>query len=130
MTICYAITEGEYSDYRVRGIYTTKEKADAALCKYGIDAEIEEFPLDPDVPGPPEGMSGYKCGESIFGEVFASSRTPYEMKEWRKEKMGEVIPEFGGKYGVWLWAQNEKHAIKIAAEKFARKRAIDAGIAC
>jgi hypothetical protein len=34
-----------------------------------------------------------------------------------------------GPYYIYLWARDKDHAIKVAAEKFAHQRAIDAGIA-
>jgi hypothetical protein len=128
MATCYAITEGEYSDYKVLAVFTAREKAESELPKYGSYAEIEEFPLDPLVPAPPPGMAGYCCGLDFTGNIFASPRTLYEMTQY--EKPGIVHHAFRpGDYRVMLWARHEDHAIKIAAEKFARQKAIDAGIA-
>jgi hypothetical protein len=132
MATCYAITEGEYSDYKVLAVFSTKELAEKELPNYSIvryPAKIEEFPFDPLVPTPPPGMAGFCCGTGISGDVFALSRTPHEMAKC--ENVGEVTTGLSRKdYRVLLWARDKDHAIKIAAEKFARQKAIDSGIAC
>jgi 1,2-phenylacetyl-CoA epoxidase PaaB subunit len=47
------------------------------------------------------------------------------------ENVGAVTTGLSRKdYMVVLWARDKEHAIKIAAEKFARQKAIDSGIAC
>lgn len=129
---CFAITQGEYSDYKVLAVFTEREMAEAELPKYGTplyQAEIEEFPLNPVAPTPPAGMTCFYCSEDPGGNAYAMSAASYEM-------IGEgslvgSVPFFNGKvrYSVHVWARNRDHAIKIAAEKFARQRAIDAGIA-
>jgi hypothetical protein len=134
MATCYAITEGEYSDYKVLAVFSTKELAEKELPNYSIvlypaKIEIEEFPFDPEVPTPPPGMAGFCCGTSISGDVFASARTPHEMAKC--ENVGEVKTGlFRKDYIVLLWARDKEHAIKIAVQKFARQKAIDSGIAC
>jgi hypothetical protein len=132
MATCYAITEGEYSDYKVLAVFSTKELAEKELPNYSIvryPAKIEEFPFDPVVPAPPPGMAGFCCGTGISGDVFASARTPHEMATY--ENVGAVTTGLSRKnYMVVLWARDKEHAIKIAAEKFARQKAIDSGIAC
>ena len=132
MATCYAITEGEYSDYKVLAVFSTKELAERELPKYGTarcPVEIEEFPFDP-VPAPPSGMTGFCCGTDFDGSVFAVAEAPHEMA--KNGNIGDVRPAGFRKkeYCVALWARNKEHAIKIAAEKFAHQKAIDAGIAC
>lgn len=51
MTTVYVVTQGEYSDYRIVGVYSTKEAAEA-LCKklntrkYHDEAQVEEYGVD------------------------------------------------------------------------------------
>lgn len=45
MTI-YAATSGEYSDYRIEGVFSTKEKADAFALLVSDANDIEEYVLD------------------------------------------------------------------------------------
>ena len=132
MATCYAITEGEYSDYRVLAVFSTKELAEKELPKYGGDAEIEEFPFDPEIPEPPTGMTGYRCYSSSDGSASAFFLSLPQMAEYASMgKLGDVQADPRGRcYIVIIWARDKDHAIKIAAEKFARQKAIDAGIAC
>ena len=41
----YVVTSGEYSNYSIEGIFSTKEKADAFVSKYS-DGGVEEYELD------------------------------------------------------------------------------------
>ena len=45
MTTVWVIETGEYSDYRVEGVFSTKERAEAVNAKVG--GEVSEWPLDP-----------------------------------------------------------------------------------
>jgi hypothetical protein len=67
-TTCYAITCGEYSDYGVCAVFTTKAAAEAALPAYLDDPDslddpgsnyygIEEFPLE---------HAGWRSGPSAW----------------------------------------------------------------
>ena len=42
----YIITEGEYSDYHIERVFSTKEKADEFVQCHGTDYRIEEYELD------------------------------------------------------------------------------------
>ena len=48
----YLITDGEYSDYRIYGVYSTLEKAEQARRLFAIQNAVEEWDLDniPDHP--------------------------------------------------------------------------------
>ena len=127
MTVCYSISSGEYSDYGVCAIFTTKEKAEAELFKYGSEAFIEEFPLDPVTPEWPTGFKLFSCFGNLSGPVNAfitnCSSIGYESSYFQAHR---VSPN---RYRVYVIAKNEEHAVKIAAEKFAKADAIQAGIA-
>ena len=137
MTTCYAITRGEYSDYTVLAVFTTRELAEAELPKYhGSErdtAQIEELPLNPEIPGPPPGMQGFSCGDTDDGTICANRVSCDEMPA--ADQIGvlkrHVVekPWFRAWHNLHVWARDEDHAIKIAAEKIAHQRAIDAGIA-
>ena len=137
MTTCYAITRGEYSDYTVLAVFTTRELAEAELPKYHDGkhdlAQIEELPLDPEIPGPPPGMQGFFCTENDDGSIRARRVPCTEMSA--ADQIGvlnrHVVekPWFRAWCNMYVWARDEDHAIKIAAEKIANQRAIDAGIA-
>ena len=129
MKTCYAISSGSYSDYRVIAIFTTKEMAEAELPGYE-DADIEEFPLDPTTPVQYAGLTGFYCRERKANDqsVYGYRETPLTMLQ--RNDVG-LVRRMGldGPYYIYLWARDEEHAIKVAAEKFAHQRAIDAGIA-
>jgi len=50
----YVLTEGDYSDYHIVGVYSTPELAQEAQTLYP-DSGIEEYDLD-DIPEHPPGM--------------------------------------------------------------------------
>jgi hypothetical protein len=129
MKTCYAITVGEYSGYGVIAVFTTRELAEAELPRYP-DADIEEFPLDPTTPDKCAGLTGFFCSERSAKNqsVFGYDEAPLTML--RRNDVG-LVRRMGldGPYCIHLWARDKEHAIKVAAEKFAHQRAIDAGIA-
>ena len=131
MTTCYAISSGEYSDYQVHAIFTTKEKAEAALPLYGRDSEIEDFPLDLVVPEWAPGRHLYRCFKYSSGDVAAYSTDLSELSLWETSMLGHFEPQAldPDRARVYVYAKNKEHAVKIAAEKFAKADAIQAGIA-
>ena len=134
MSICYAISKGEYSDYRICAIFTTRKKAEAALDAYGVDAEIEEFRLNPAIPEWSAGRQLYRCIKSLpSGEVYTysadlSNLTFYD--SWLPDYASYFEPHsMHRSFRVYVYARDREHAVKIAAEKFAKAEAIQAGIA-
>jgi hypothetical protein len=127
MPTCYAITEGNYSAYSVIAVFTTRELAEAELPKYGSDAEIEEFPLDPVVPPAPAGMTGFCCFEK---RTRFLNNYRVDVVEMQQYTIGMVVPiPSSDNLCIYVWARDAQHAIKIASEKFTRYRAIQAGAA-
>jgi hypothetical protein len=133
MPTCYVITRGSSADYEVCAVYTTRAKAEQNIRVYGQDAEIEEYSLDHDFPQCPAGMRGYKVIEAPSGKLDSLLWTEDEM---RREYVGavEVLNDWrtdstGKRLKIHIWAADESHAIKIASEKFAQYRAIQAGVA-
>lgn len=45
----YIVTRGEYSDYKIYAMFTTKEKANAYIQQNGTEYNIEEYNLDEEV---------------------------------------------------------------------------------
>jgi hypothetical protein len=125
MKTCYAISSGSYSDYQVHAIFTTRELAEAQLPSYE-SGDIEEFPLDPIVPDQYAGLVGFDCAERYNLSVWATMVYPAEMVH--RNDAGLIHKSKKGFYRMHLWASDKDHAIKVAAEKFAHQRAIDAGI--
>ena len=126
MKTCYAISSGSYSSYSVIAIFTTKELAEAELPNYE-GGDIEEFPLDPTVPDQYTGLTGFFCWECSDLSVWATSQCPAKMLQ--RNDVGLVDRRGNGLCQIHVWARDKDHAIKVAADKFAHQRAIDAGIA-
>jgi len=117
----WAVEQGEYSDYRVLGVFSTRENAERVATLMSCDwyeATVKEWPIDP---GIDEMNAGYKqwtvtmdydgtvewCGE----DPSPYDATLAELTVWRRSKyVNDVI---GGN----IWAKDAKHAIKIVNEK-------------
>ena len=118
MKIIYVLTEGDYSDYHIVGVYSTQELAQEAQTLYP-DSGIEEYDLD-DIPEHPPGMLawGVTIKDSTIGYTYLSD--PHECPSERD------CPN--GVYAVNCWAVDEEHANKIALDKYYQHQAIKAGI--
>ena len=116
MTI-YLLSEGTYSDYRVLGVYTTREKAEAAAVAFGTtkndDMAIEEYSLDA-APQMPEGLLPWKAIMYHDGRASVWRVSAQDFKE----EIGLYTGGFDDDH-VWvtLWARDADHAIKVASEK-------------
>lgn len=114
----YILTKGEYSNYHIVAVFSTKEKAEE--CKilftdeYTDRIEIEEYEIDK-IPECPEGLLPFDVKMYIdTGEAEAHRKSldcleeKYELREDTKRK----------KYIYWSgFAKDEQHAIKIVSEK-------------
>jgi len=136
MKTCYAITSGEYSDFSIHAIYTSRELAKAELPKYRAEGRdhhgIMELPLNPTIPAAPPGLNGFCCigpDERRNGRIWACCCGAVGMPP--AELIGVAKPWEGDtkQYTLHIWARDHDHAVKIAAEKFAHQQAIDADIA-
>jgi hypothetical protein len=114
---CWIIEQGEYSDYRVVGIFSTKENAERILA-FIRDPEnewseplIREKVLDP---GIDELNEGLRCFSVSF-RYADNSVTVNELKNFTDDGFHW---KGGGVYNVW--AHDAEHATKIAAEQHAQ----------
>ena len=111
MTI-YIVTDGDYSDYSIRGVFSTKEKAEHAKAFYNSRNDLEEYEVD-SLPEHPEGMFWFGVQMTKEGEAIEVSRgtVMWENKErWAP---------YGDDRSVYfeMWARDEKRAIKTANER-------------
>jgi len=129
----YLVTDGEYSDYQILGIYSTREKAEHAKELWNAKNEIEEFKLDEMLECPP-GMRAWTVKMLRDGDVKEISRATPEMSMFANDEKHQYISNpglWGGKYYrsylvSTVWAENETHAAKIVNEKRAQLIAIGA----
>ena len=132
-TVCYAISSGSYSDYKINAVFSSKEKAEAKL-NFFADGKIEEFPFDPEMAEAPAGMLPFAC----YSHKWDSATCEYVPCLRAFSVDYDSVVRAGNKVSAWVgtasityvWAKDRDHAIKIAAERFAHHDAIKAGIAC
>lgn len=111
-TTMYLVSDGCYSSYRILGVYSTKENAQKAHQLFRADNDIEEYVLD-EMPEHPPGVLHYRVDIDRDGDV----------KDVRKESVEEFPDYTWAPYGqfrdfvhIHVWAEDEKHAVKIANE--------------
>lgn len=133
----YVVTAGEYSDYHIVGVATTKEMAEVIKGRYndhnGYDgAYVEEFETDNYTPLRTNRMW-------IVHKTFNVSSREWNVSvsecDYYDETVGKVYVNedwiVNGKARmlyVYLYAVNEESAIKIASEKFAEYQAVEEGL--
>jgi hypothetical protein len=111
----WAVSSGDYFDYRVNAVFSTKEKAEAyakrfnELSRRTDDYGVEEYPLDPSTPA--EGLESFLVFIQRNGDIERVYRCSYGFDEvvtplWNK-----------GGWSVRCFARDREHAIKIAGEK-------------
>jgi hypothetical protein len=130
MSNVWVIEQGEYSDYRVVGVYTTEENAQKVcdLLNDGDEystASVAEWPLDPTITELNQGMTFWHVAMLKNGDTerveqvgIQSYRLNSEFNLWRRSKaplyqmrnMPDVLQ-------AWVWAGDAQHAVKIANEK-------------
>jgi len=107
----YVVTDGEYSDYHIVGVYSTRELAER--CQSATLADnIEEYELDA------VGYSLYDAGYRRYHVTFEGEQTYVEQSKM-DELAGQCIILFKGtppRIRVTLYAKDEKYAVKIAAD--------------
>lgn len=125
MQTVWAVTDGEYSDFRVVGVFSTRERAEDACVRYGNrHARVSQWPVDP-------GFDELNHGLKTYWVVMQRNGDVTECCEY----MGEPLDASGA--NVWpgeaydarwydwmngllthhILARDETHAIKIANEK-------------
>jgi hypothetical protein len=111
----YVVTHGQYSDYRILTVCSTRELAERALKMLQVDAKIEEFDLDAVMQVRP----GYRP-YSVYMARDGESRID-EGDAWERDAPGKFTThvEILGNNLIYLevWAKDADHAVKIANEK-------------
>ena len=114
----YLVSDGEYSDYTILGIYSTQEKAEEACVQY--DAKyIEEWDVDVLPPHPPGELRWtvyMKDGGNVTKVQRSSASEKFKKLDSFRFSSEGLWPKTDGRC-LTLWARDEDHAIKIASEK-------------
>ena len=125
----YVLTEGEYSDYKIIGVYSTKELAEEAKLLWPY-SKVEDFSLD-HIPDHPPGMFHWvgrvdeQMGiEELAQKVFKTDPTEgYYGQAGEELKYGRLVS-----FAVNFWATDEDHALKILQDKYHQHKARKAGL--
>jgi hypothetical protein len=116
----YIVTDGSYSDYSIRGVYSTKEKAELAHKLFAAENDVEEYKVD-NFEGVPDGMFYYEVKMDKEGNTEEAEIKNYQYAdadEWQPYGDDNVC-------SFSMWAKDKEHAIKIANER--RIRLIESG---
>jgi len=119
MSKVYIVTSGEYSDYGIDAVFSTKELAEQAQ-KLVPFSNIEEYELDIGAEEMRNGMFPFVVKMDREGSANAISRSDC-FRQWLDKRFRETSCEFyyhsPGILYCYCFAKDEKHAIKIANEK-------------
>ena len=115
----WVIEQGQYSDYRVLGVYSTKANAEtvaAFLAREWSGPTVAEWPLDPGVDELAQGHQVYSISMSVDGNNPAVRNCDYGVPE-QPDGLYVSGPVDGPKFvDGSVWASDEVHAVKIANE--------------
>lgn len=113
--VIWAVSSGEYSDYRVNAVFSTKEKAEAYAARFNKlvrhrsdEYGVEEYPLDPEMPE--EGLSCWLVFIEANGDIKRVDESGYSFDS-------TICRIHGGGWSVRCFARDREHAIKIAGER-------------
>lgn len=114
----YAVTQGDYSDYCILGLFSDKEKAERCAVltapKWGLGAVVKEYEADAfDDPHP--GLLPYEIRIGRHGATHAWLRVPEVPNKhlWRPPCSHDKDQE---RIHIFTWARDEAHAVKIAGD--------------
>ena len=112
----YMVTDGCYSEFRVIGIYSTKEKADHSKKLRAAENEVEIWKLDEIMEHPP-GKFWYSVVMDKEGNTQRSLITDADDAEDDADWSPWEMFKDSGFMDFRMWAADKKHAIKIANER-------------
>lgn len=119
----YVVVIGEYSDARVWGVFSTEEKAQAFVDACGKGGDIQEHTLDEYTLAVSQGLKPYVVTLKADGDLDWIRNDPAELHGVGDDPRTDIRGE-GGKQSH-LWARDEKHAVKIAMERFMMDKAME-----
>ena len=118
-------SDGSYSDYRVKAIYSSLETAKLASNALGWENDPEEFELDPALRQRiKDGLCSY-CVILYFDVRGSQTATHSRKIDFDPDTVLDYWttprPSDGGRNFIsHMWARDEEHAIKIAADRMAQ----------
>lgn len=128
VTTLYVVTEGEYSDYRVMGIFSTEEKAKEAATYWNCLNDIEQWQLDPEIPNT-DGRYLYCVVMNKDGTLHCVQYGGNPSRENSSDLFRDSPYGSGDRNGpiaFYVMGRDEAHAIKVANERRIQLLAADA----
>ena len=121
----WLITSGEYSDYSVDMVCSTRKRAERAVVFYP-NANIEEWEVDATLPAEPLWhVYVYPNGEDN-DKADLCSPSDDVIREAHHDEGSSHWPEW---WGVFVMAATEELALKIGRDRIAIARAHEEGVA-
>lgn len=120
----YIVTSGDYSDYHIERVFSTREKAQEYLDHRGNAerAKIEEYNLDEETP---RGVFGYSVLFYLGTDEAVTSLVQLSNDSYtRKDSVGYNESFSSKTMRFILEAKDSVHAVKIASERLMQIRAI------
>ena len=125
----WVIERGEYSDYHVVGVFSTKENAELFRSRMKDDYStptITEWEMDP-------GIEHINAGRNLYSVAFTGHELAPTIKIMHA---GSADPgEYHGRdwksnpwHSYYLWSDSADHAIKIASERLYQHLAKEKGL--
>jgi hypothetical protein len=114
----YLVSDGAYSDWRVRGLFSTEEKAEAARKALGSGNDVELYELD-------ENAAQYEQGLRPWNVTITRNGYVENIYDSTSDNMWSFYFLLCAGQTRWhlrggVWGRNEKHAIKIMNERRAQ----------
>jgi hypothetical protein len=123
----YVLTEGDYSNYHIIGVYSTKKLAEDAKTLWPY-SDVESFSLD-DIPEHPPGMYAWSGSvEQRIGEEEPRQEVHKTNPDDLSLQVYEVAYGDVFRFYVGFWAADEDHAFKILQDKYHQHMAEKAGL--
>ena len=127
MSKLYAITHGEYSDYRILALCSDREKAEKLVEWYNRydrydPADIEEY--EDGFMCPDESLIPYEVVFNTDGSVRRIETSCFPMSSVD----GHTVRCVDGRFCAYVLATDKEGAVKIAAEKRAKWIAENTGV--
>lgn len=113
----YIVTSGEYSDYSIDAVFSTKEKAKEYIQQYGTDYAIEEYDLDQEV------KKETKIWKIMFDKNGVAEALPSFLMKEADICFVSVLWDGERYIHIHVDADSMDRAIKIARERYAAIRA-------
>lgn len=117
MTTIYIVTDGSYSDYGIRSVFSSKERAQAYIDERCKSGDIEEWGLDDWLDERQQGLKFYSVHMQLTGDgakVKEDEPPSCYQNGWIGRPLNGHMPDW---FAMTIWAKDAEHALKIANDR-------------